>query len=133
MRVDAGFGMRLGMYLAAAAIAVAAVPCRAQSPNWQGFYVGVTAGAAIGTGRMDFDPTGSFNGPVAGDIADGNAFRGTTNLDTAEPTGGLQAGYLVGDGRFRFGLEAEAGYLGLHSSRSTTKFIAASGSTFRLD
>lgn len=125
--------LRIGMGLAAVVIAVSAAPCRAQSLDWQGFYAGVTAGAAVGTGRMDFDPTGSFNGPVAGDIADGNAFRGTTNLDTAEPTGGLQGGYLAGHGQFRFGLEAEAGYLGLHSSKSTTKFVPAQGSTFRLD
>lgn len=124
---------QIGARLAALAVAFAAVPCDAQSLDWQGFYVGVTAGAAVGTGRMDHDPSGSFNGPVAGDIADGNAFRGTTNLDTAEPTGSLQAGYQVGHGRFRFGLEGEAGYLGMHSSKSTTKFVPAQGSTFRLD
>lgn len=124
---------QIATVLAAVAITFAAAPSGAQSLNWQGFYVGVSAGAAIGTGRMDHDPTGSFNGPGAGDIADGNAFRGTTNLDTAKPAGGLQVGYLIGHERFRFGLEAEAGYLGLQSARSTTKFVPAQGSTFRLD
>lgn len=132
MRIDSGFGVRLGMYLAAAAITVVAVPCRAQSLDWQGFYVGVTAGAAIGTGRMEFDPTGSFNGPIAADISDGNFWRGTTKLDTTDVTGTLQAGYQIGYGRFRFGLEGEAGYLGLRESATRTATTPA-GNTYRLD
>lgn len=132
MRVDSGLGVRLGMYLAAAVIVVAAVPCRAQSLDWQGFYAGVTAGAVIGTGRMDFDPTGSFNGPIANDITDGNFWRGTKKLDTTDLTGTLQAGYQIGHGRFRFGLEGEAGYLGLRES-STKTATASTGNTYRLD
>lgn len=121
------------MGLAAVAIALSATPCRAQSLSWQGFYAGVHAGAAFGTARMDFNPSGSFNGPLAADIADGNFWRGTNNLDTTDFTGGLHGGYQVGYGRFRFGLEAEASYLGLRDSSSVTATVPASGNTYRLD
>jgi outer membrane immunogenic protein len=123
----------IGLGLAAAAISFSAAPSRAQSGNWQGFYAGVAAGVAVGTAKMNLDPTGGFLGPAAGDIADGNFWRGTTDLDTVDPTGSLQGGYQIGYGRFRFGLEGEAGYLGLRESASRTAFVPAQGSTFRLD
>jgi outer membrane immunogenic protein len=101
--------------------------------DWSGFYAGFNAGAAIGTAKMSLDPSGTFLGPTAEDIADGNFWRRTTDLDSTGPIAGLQAGYQVRQGRFLFGLEAELGYLGLRDSASVTATVPSGNGTYRLD
>jgi len=101
--------------------------------DWTGFYVGLNAGAALGTAKMDFDPSGSFLGPVAGDIRDGNFWRGTRDLDSTSMTGGLQAGYQKKHDNLLFGLEAEINYLGLRDDSSVTATVPVSGTPYRLD
>lgn len=105
----------------------------ADSLGWNGFYAGINAGAAVGTAEMALDPSGSFRGPTASDIADGNFWRGTKDLASAGFTGGLHAGYQIERGKFLLGLEAEADYLGLRDSSSVTAQVPASGNTYRLD
>lgn len=127
-------GWRLRVWIAAVAIATSAAPGRAADDfTWSGSYAGVNAGAAIGAARMDLDPKGAFLGPSAIDIADGNFWRGTRDLDSTGFTGGLLAGYQLQRQRFLFGLEAEAGYLGLNKDSSVVATVAATGGTYRLD
>lgn len=106
---------------------------RAADPDWTGFYTGLTVGTAIGKAEMSLDPTGSFNGPTTTDITDGNFWRRTTDLDSAAFTGGLYGGYQVKVNRIVYGLEGEAGYLGLKDSSSVTATVAATTSVYRLD
>jgi len=101
--------------------------------DWNGFYSGLTAGAAVGTAKMSFSPSGLFNGPLAADIADGNYWRGQRDLDATGFTGGVYGGYQQTYGNFLFGIEADIGYLGLNESSSTTATVPASGNTYRLD
>ena len=101
--------------------------------DWSGLYAGINAGAAVGTAKMNFSPSGSFLGPLAGDIADGNFWRGQRNLDSTSFTGGLYAGYQQKHDRFLFGVETDIDYLGLNDSSSTTAMVATSGNTYRLD
>lgn len=106
---------------------------RAADPDWTGFYTGVTAGTAMGKAEMSLNPTGRFNGPTASDITDGNFWRGTTDLDSTAFTGGLYGGYQVKVNRIVYGLEGEAGYLGLKDSSTRTATVAATTSVYRLD
>lgn len=124
----------VGIYVTAMAIVFAATPCRAADPlGWEGFYAGINAGAAVGTAKMELDPSGTFRTGAANDVADGNFWRGTRNLNSADFTGGLHAGYQIERQRFLLGLEAEVGYLGLSESSSVTALVPTSGSTYRLD
>lgn len=106
---------------------------RAADPDWTGFYTGLTVGTAMGKAEMSLNPTGRFNGPTASDITDGNFWRGTTDLDSAAFTGGLYGGYQVMRSRIVYGLEGEAGYLGLKDSSTRTATVTATTSVYRLD
>lgn len=105
----------------------------ADAIHWDGAYAGFTAGTAIGTAKMKLDPSGSFLGPTANDITDGNFWRRSTDLDSTAFTGGVYAGYQQQHDRLVLGIEAEINYLGLDEDASTTSFVAATGSTYRLD
>ncbi|WP_341898069.1 outer membrane beta-barrel protein [Ferrovibrio terrae] len=105
---------------------------QAADPDWTGFYTGLTVGTAMGKAEMSLNPTGAFNGPLAADITDGNFWRRTTDLDSAAFTGGLYGGYQVKVDRVVYGLEGEAGYLGLKDSSSITATVST-GNTYRLD
>ncbi len=122
------------MTLLAMAIVLAAGSSRAADDSaWSGPYTGVTAGAGIGKADMSLNPTGTFITGNANDIADGNFWRRKTDLDSATFTGSLYGGYQVKRGGLVYGLEAEAGYLGLNESSSVTATVLTSGSTYRLD
>jgi outer membrane immunogenic protein len=105
----------------------------AELGQWEGFYGGLHAGAAVGTADMGFSPEGAFRGPTVGDIADGNFWRGNRDLDSTGFTGGLYGGHLWRKDRFLFGIEADINYLGLDDSSSITATVPASGGTYRLD
>lgn len=106
---------------------------RAADTDWTGPYIGLTAGTAIGKAEMSLDPTGLFNGPGNPDIRDGNFWRRTIDLDSAAFTGGLYGGYQVRVDRIVYGLEGEAGYLGLKESSSITARVPTTANTYRLD
>ena len=82
-------------------------------PLWTGFYIGGSAGAAMGaTGIHDkFDYVGdpSYSGTAS-------------NIGLI---GGLQTGYNYQYGHFLFGLEGDAGYLGLSASKSAKGLSSA--------
>ncbi|WP_374468699.1 outer membrane protein [Ferrovibrio sp.] len=118
----------------AMAIVLAAGGSRAADDlTWSGPYTGVTAGAAISKAEMGFGPTGTFITGDANDVADGNFWRRKTDLDSATFTGSLYGGYQVKRGGMVYGLEAEAGYLGLNESSSVTATVPASGNPYRLE
>lgn len=128
-------GLRhLSRIVASAVIVLAAHPgvdCGAL--GWDGFYAGVNAGGALGTAKMSFDPNGLFRGPTAGDIADGNFFRSTRDLNSTGLAGALQVGYQARRGRFVPGLEAEVGHLGLKDSFSLRASVPGSGNTYQFN
>lgn len=105
----------------------------AELGQWEGFFGGLHAGAAVGTASMGFSPEGAFRGPTAADIADGNFWRGNRDLDSTGFTGGLYGGHLWRKDRFLFGIEADLDYLGLNDSSSIAATVPASGSPYRLD
>ncbi|MDB5604778.1 MAG: porin family protein [Bradyrhizobium sp.] len=95
--------------------------------NWNGWYVGLNAGAAINDSRYDLDPAGCFlTGCGAGGIP-GNAFRQfSTKLNGTDFTGGGQVGY-----NYHFtplwvaGLETDFNYNGLRQSDAVTQALGA--------
>lgn len=101
--------------------------------HWDGPYAGFAAGTAIGTATMKHDPSGSFLGPTANDITDGNFWRRSTDLNSTAFTGGIFAGYQQRHDRVVLGIEAEINYLGLDESASVTSLVAATGNTYRLE
>lgn len=105
----------------------------AELGQWEGFYGGMHAGAAIGTADMGFSPEGTFRGPLAADIADRNFWKGNRDLDSTGFTGGLYGGHLWRKDRFLFGIEADLSYLGLNDSSSITATVPASATPYRLD
>jgi outer membrane immunogenic protein len=70
-----------------------------QRCNWQGFYLGLNLGGAYATS----------------DASDLDGYNLVTDwaYDMSAFTGGGQAGYNMQFGKFVFGVEADAGYLGL--------------------
>lgn len=121
----------IGAFLGFESASIAAYA--ADSLHWDGPYAGFTAGTAIGTAKMKHDPSGSFLGPLANDITDGNFWRRSTDLDSTAFTGGVFAGYQQQHDRVVLGIEAEINYLGLDENASATSLVAASGNTYRLD
>jgi outer membrane immunogenic protein len=120
--------------LMAMAVVLAAGGSRAADDSvWSGPYTGVTAGAGIGKAEMGFSPTGTFITGNANDIADGNFWRRKTDLDSAAFTGSLYGGYQVKRGGLVYGLEAEAGYLGMSEASSARATVPTSGNTYQLD
>lgn len=100
---------------AAGAAGAADLPARFQSPppvaplaySWTGFYIGTFTGVASGhTRTSNVSPYGGFDAGIA------------LNYDVrpASIFGGGQAGYNWQTGAFVFGLEGEAGYLGLRDT-----------------
>ena len=84
-------------------------------PMWGGFYFGAHAGAALtNTGVND-----SFN--YVGDPS----FNGS--LSNPSLMGGAQTGYNYQYGRMVFGLEADAGYLGISASKSANGLTTKDG------
>lgn len=106
--------------------AVRAVPV-ALPHNWNGWYVGLNAGAAINDSRYDLDPSGCFlTGCGAGGIP-GNAFRqSSTGLNGTDFTGGGQVGY-----NYHFSplwvasLESDFNYNGLRNSDTVSQALGA--------
>lgn len=105
----------------------------ADDSTWSGYYTGVTAGTGLSKSEMSLNPTGTFLSGNANDIADGNFWRRTTGLDSAAFTGSLYGGYQVKRNAMVYGLEAEAGYLGVSESSSVRATVPTSGNTYRLD
>jgi outer membrane immunogenic protein len=95
--------------------------------NWNGWYVGLNAGAAINDSRYDLDPAGCFlTGCGAGGIA-GNAFRQfSAKSNGTDFTGGGQVGY-----NYHFsplwvaGVETDFNYNGLRQSDAVTQILGA--------
>jgi outer membrane immunogenic protein len=117
----------------AAATLLLAGPCWSQNDAWTGRYVGFGAGAATGKTDMTFNPTGTFVTGAAGDIADGNFWRGTRELETTSVTASAYVGHQVRRDRMVYGVEGEAGYLRLNDASSVRALVPATGSTYQLD
>ncbi len=77
--------------------------------SWQGFYVGLFAGAAWG----DVDATELFNVPT---LTYYNGFGANYTLDGTGFFGGAQAGYNWQIDQFVLGVEGELGYMNLKDS-----------------
>ncbi len=104
--------------------------------NWNGWYAGVNAGAAINDSVYDLNPSGCFlTGCGAGGIP-GNAFRQySTGSSGTDFTGGGQVGY-----NYHFaplwvaGLESDFNYNGLRKSDTVSQILGtppfAPGSSF---
>ncbi|MET0969334.1 MAG: outer membrane beta-barrel protein [Tardiphaga sp.] len=84
--------------------------------NWGGWYAGGNLGGSWGTGNVS-DVFVSGATPFANAQA---AAAATPRLSPEGFTGGGQIGYNYQVDRWLFGVEADAGYLGLKQSRSVT-------------
>jgi outer membrane immunogenic protein len=89
-----------------------------QAQSFNGFYVGVNAGAAYGssdaTTTTVFSPTGYFATTSPGAIA----IAGVQELKPTRFTGGVQAGFNRSSGSWLFGVEADMGSVHLNDSAS---------------
>ncbi|OMG55035.1 hypothetical protein BJN45_07755 [Azonexus hydrophilus] len=105
----------------------------AELDYWDGYYAGLNLGASASTAKMKFDPSGSFLGPTAADIADGNFWRSSRKLKSSDLTGGVHAGYQQRYGRTLVGIELDLSQLGQRDSSSVTATVPTSGSQYRLE
>jgi len=107
-----------GQIASAADMPAKVAPAYAPAPayNWSGFYVGLNAGAALGSAHTRtntvFSPTGYFAVSSTESILGfGNQHPNDTSF-----TGGIQFGYNWQINNTVVGLETDFGYLGLKAS-----------------
>ena len=94
-------------------------PAPAPSPqpptNWTGFYVGLNAGAALGSYKLDSSTSANTYLSNPADVAAVNA-AGVQHLKPAGFLGGLQAGYNWQSGHWVAGAEADVDFLHLQGT-----------------
>jgi outer membrane immunogenic protein len=102
---------------------------------WKGFYTGLNAGAAFGSGKSNLVPSPLwFTSGLASDQANANGMTATGHRDLSSTgfTGGGQIGYNYQIASFVVGLEGDFEYNGLKKSSDATYARSNDGHLFNV-
>lgn len=100
------------------------VPAQAQGYNWTGFYAGINAGMGWGgldrSSTLTCPPVDFICSGTIGNAADGAAVVSAASASSSKSgfIGGVQAGYNIQSAGIVLGLEGDAQWLRLKSSRT---------------
>lgn len=122
-----------GFAVVASAMLIGKTGIAAELGYWDGYYAGLNVAASASTAKMKFDPSGSFLGPNAIDVADGNFWRSSRNLKSSNLAGGVHAGYQQRYGRILVGIEADLNQLGQRDRSSITATVPTTTSQYLLE
>lgn len=108
--------------LALVATCAVAVGRGEAADNWSGPYIGLSTGLAVGKTRIGDGGTAIANPPfgafACGPALTGNYCAVPFEIDPIGWVGGAQAGFNWRSGQFLYGLEVEAGWLGVSEDRT---------------